>query len=109
MLVSEKDTITGEMEQGISQMAQRVLDNPEELQRWEYSLFTIVENASEKYGVVFEKLIENRVQAWDASALSDTIEKSVGADLQYIRINGSLIGGVIGLLLHGIGLLIWAG
>jgi uncharacterized membrane-anchored protein YjiN (DUF445 family) len=47
-------------------------------------------------------LIESTVNAWDAELMSSKIEHEVGADLQFIRINGTLIGGVAGLLIHAI-------
>lgn len=40
------------------------------------------------------------INAWDDSHLVETIEGHIGRDLQYIRLNGSLIGGFIGVLLH---------
>jgi len=36
----------------------------------------------------------------------DTIEREVGTDLQFICINGAVVGGLVGLLLYGIALLI---
>ena len=46
--------------------------------------------------------IEDTVQRWDAREMSDLIELQVGRDLQYIRINGTVVGGLIGLLLFGV-------
>jgi uncharacterized membrane-anchored protein YjiN (DUF445 family) len=46
------------------------------------------------------KLIADTVRQWDARTLSDKLERAVGRDLQYIRINGTLIGGLVGVLLH---------
>lgn len=43
--------------------------------------------------------IERVVQDWDSTTLVDKIELQVGKDLQYIRINGTLVGGLVGLLL----------
>ncbi|MGA7260071.1 MAG: DUF445 domain-containing protein [Stellaceae bacterium] len=40
------------------------------------------------------------VRQWDSSSFTDRIELVVGRDLQYIRINGTLVGGLIGLLLY---------
>lgn len=37
---------------------------------------------------------------WDAPTVAGTIEGYVGRDLQYIRINGTLVGGTVGLILH---------
>jgi len=45
-------------------------------------------------------LISDTVRRWDAGTVSDKIEHAIGRDLQYIRINGTLIGGLVGLLLH---------
>ena len=45
-------------------------------------------------------LISTTVRRWDARTVSDKIERAIGRDLQYIRINGTLIGGLVGLLLH---------
>jgi uncharacterized membrane-anchored protein YjiN (DUF445 family) len=44
--------------------------------------------------------VAQRVQAWDAQDLSDVLETHVGRDLQFIRINGTLVGALVGLLLH---------
>ena len=44
--------------------------------------------------------ISDTVKAWDARDLSRQIELNIGRDLQYIRINGTLVGGLIGLLLY---------
>ena len=43
--------------------------------------------------------IADTVKRWDAQQLSTLIEAHIGKDLQYIRINGTLVGGAIGLLL----------
>jgi uncharacterized membrane-anchored protein YjiN (DUF445 family) len=43
-------------------------------------------------------LISDTVRRWDARTVSDKIERAIGRDLQYIRINGTLIGGLVGLL-----------
>jgi uncharacterized membrane-anchored protein YjiN (DUF445 family) len=45
-------------------------------------------------------LISGTVRRWDAGTLSGKIERAIGRDLQYIRINGTLIGGLVGLVLH---------
>lgn len=40
------------------------------------------------------------VQRWDARTFVEKLENQVGKDLQYIRINGTLVGGLVGLLIH---------
>lgn len=48
----------------------------------------------------FEAAIRETIEAWDAAELSRKLELEVGADLQCVRMNGTLIGGTVGLLLH---------
>src|SRR5271165_1695218 len=50
--------------------------------------------------------IADQVKAWDMGQLINVIEINVGKDLQYIRFNGTLIGGLAGLLLHGVEILL---
>jgi uncharacterized membrane-anchored protein YjiN (DUF445 family) len=43
--------------------------------------------------------ISDTVKSWDAKDMSHQVELNIGKDLQRIRINGTVVGGVIGLLL----------
>jgi uncharacterized membrane-anchored protein YjiN (DUF445 family) len=54
--------------------------------------------AEHKSGV--STFIADQVKSWNMDRLIDLIEVNVGKDLQYIRFNGALIGGLAGLLLH---------
>ena len=54
---------------------------------------------SQKSGV--STFIADQVRGWDLAQLTRLIEINIGRDLQYIRFNGMLIGGIAGLLLHG--------
>jgi uncharacterized membrane-anchored protein YjiN (DUF445 family) len=45
------------------------------------------------------QVIAGVVAAWDARSVAEKLELQVGADLQYIRINGTLVGGLVGLAL----------
>jgi uncharacterized membrane-anchored protein YjiN (DUF445 family) len=50
-------------------------------------------------------LIIDVVKSWDAHDVSEKIELEIGKDLQFIRLNGTLVGGCVGVLLHLIGLM----
>jgi uncharacterized membrane-anchored protein YjiN (DUF445 family) len=52
------------------------------------------------YGGSIVKLVSDTVRGWDARTVTARLEAAVGRDLQYIRINGTLVGGLVGLLLH---------
>ncbi len=54
------------------------------------------------YGDNIVKLISETVRGWDASKVTERVENAVGRDLQYIRINGTLVGGLVGLTLHAL-------
>ncbi len=45
-------------------------------------------------------MITTTVQEWDGREASRKIELHVGKDLQFIRINGTLVGGLVGVLIH---------
>lgn len=46
--------------------------------------------------------IASTVKSWNADEVSDKIEAEIGKDLQYIRLNGTIIGGCIGLVIYTI-------
>ena len=54
------------------------------------------------YGGSIVKLVSETIRSWDAQTITDRLESAVGRDLQYIRINGTLVGGSVGLLLHAL-------
>ena len=60
--------------------------------------------ADQKSGV--SSFISDQVKAWDMGQLISLIEINIGKDLQYIRFNGSLIGGLAGLSLYTIEVLL---
>jgi len=57
------------------------------------------------YGDGIVTLVSDTVRAWDAHTVSDRLEGAVGRDLQYIRINGTLVGGLVGLAIHTVEML----
>jgi uncharacterized membrane-anchored protein YjiN (DUF445 family) len=46
-------------------------------------------------------LISSTVKSWNTDEVSKKLELEIGSDLQYIRINGTLVGGLVGLLIYG--------
>jgi uncharacterized membrane-anchored protein YjiN (DUF445 family) len=51
---------------------------------------------------VIGDLISSTVKSWDGKEVSEKLELEIGKDLQYIRINGTLVGGMIGLIIYGV-------
>jgi uncharacterized membrane-anchored protein YjiN (DUF445 family) len=52
------------------------------------------------YGEQIVRLVSDTIRGWDAQTVTNRLEAAVGRDLQYIRINGTLVGGLVGLILH---------
>jgi len=48
------------------------------------------------------KLVTSTIHAWDANEMADKLESTVGRDLQFIRLNGTIVGGLIGVLIYGV-------
>jgi len=59
-----------------------------------------VVGAVDSYGDTAVRLISDTVRGWDAATVTDRLENAVGRDLQYIRINGTIVGGLVGVLIH---------
>jgi uncharacterized membrane-anchored protein YjiN (DUF445 family) len=55
---------------------------------------------SASYGSSIVKLVSETIRGWDARTVTGRLEAAVGRDLQYIRINGTIVGGLVGLILH---------
>ncbi len=71
----------------------------EELNRWVRDAITYL---VEQYRGEIASVISETVAAWDPSATSRRLELYVGRDLQFIRINGTLVGGFAGLAIYSL-------
>jgi uncharacterized membrane-anchored protein YjiN (DUF445 family) len=58
--------------------------------------------AVSRYGDEIVRIVSETVKRWDARTVTGRIEGAVGRDLQFIRINGTLVGGLVGVCIHTI-------
>ena len=65
----------------------------------------LIDVALEHQDAIHELLVQT-VKEWPVEKISGQMELELGADLQFIRLNGTLVGGVVGLALHAISLLL---
>ena len=56
--------------------------------------------AIERYREDIRRYIVERVAEWNAGEMTVELERHIGRDLQFIRVNGTLVGGLVGLLIH---------
>jgi uncharacterized membrane-anchored protein YjiN (DUF445 family) len=82
--------------------AQRVLDEPPLHARLEQLLERAVFHAVDHYADEFTALVVNQVARWDGVETARRIELLAGRDLQFIRINGTVVGALAGLASHAV-------
>jgi uncharacterized membrane-anchored protein YjiN (DUF445 family) len=63
-----------------------------------------VVGATARYGDGIVTLVSDTVRGWDARTVTGRLEAAVGRDLQYIRVNGTIVGGLVGLTIHALNL-----
>ena len=56
--------------------------------------------AVSRYGAELTAVITHTIERWDGKEAARRIELHVGRDLQFIRINGTIVGGLVGVLIH---------
>jgi uncharacterized membrane-anchored protein YjiN (DUF445 family) len=54
------------------------------------------------YGDQIVRLVSDTVRGWDADTITGRLENAVGRDLQYIRVNGTVVGGLVGVAIHAV-------
>lgn len=62
--------------------------------------------AVDRYGAEVTAVITHTIERWDGKEAARRIELHVGRDLQFIRINGTIVGGLVGVLIHAISVVI---
>ncbi len=90
----------------VGDLARRVLEDPALQARLESLLQSGARYAVEQYGGTVVSLIQRTVAGWDGRDASARIEAAVGRDLQFIRINGTVVGALAGVAIHAVGVLL---
>lgn len=62
--------------------------------------------AIDRYGAEVTAVITHTIERWDGKEAARRIELHVGRDLQFIRINGTIVGGLVGVLIHAISVML---
>lgn len=77
-----------------------LLENPAVKERINVQIRRFLAHLAANYRDAIAGFISSQVRSWDAKRLTDELEEQVGHDLQYIRLNGTIIGGFIGLAIY---------
>lgn len=86
----------------IMQTGERLRDDPELLAAAQRSLDTLARAVLGRFEDELVGLVTGTIARWDAAETSRRLELLLGPDLQFIRINGTVVGGLAGLALHAI-------
>jgi uncharacterized membrane-anchored protein YjiN (DUF445 family) len=89
---------------GISAVGHSLLANPDRLAELDEFLTSFAASLLEQHRHEVGMLIADTVRQWDPEVAAERLELAVGRDLQFIRLNGTLVGGLAGLIIYTISL-----
>ena len=101
-LGQEQPALLRQIQAGIEKLGRLLVDEPG-LRDW---INQSIEDGSTRlvrqYRGEVGKFIEHQLARWTREEMTQRIELAIGRDLQFIRINGTIVGGLIGLLIHAV-------
>lgn len=94
--------LSGQLGESLAQLGMALQNDPRiQLQVNRFARRTLAGIAT-RYGDQIVRLVSETVKRWDAHTVTDRVEAAVGRDLQFIRINGTVVGGLVGVALHAV-------
>ena len=87
----------------LQQLGERISADPELQRKVDDWVARAVGYVVDRYRSEVGDLIEHTVERWDGESTARKMELQVGRDLQFIRINGTLVGGLAGIVIHAAG------
>lgn len=97
---TEEGATGGALETGIAAFGSSLLANGALLTEIDDGVIGLIASTMEQYRHEAADLIAQTVAGWDPEAAAQRLELAIGRDLQFIRINGTLVGGLVGLLIY---------
>jgi uncharacterized membrane-anchored protein YjiN (DUF445 family) len=87
---------------GITAFGTRLRDDPTFAAAAENWLESIVRYVARHFDTEVSSLVSGTIARWDAEETARRLELLLGPDLQYIRINGTIVGGLAGVVIHAV-------
>ncbi len=100
------DQALAPLARGIGSVGQSLAGNPERLAELDEVLTSFAASVLERHRHEVGTLIADTVRQWDPEVAAERLELAVGRDLQFIRLNGTLVGGLAGLVIYVVSKLI---
>lgn len=100
--VDEDSELRRRLASAIAGGARRVRDDPEVVARLEQTAESAAYSLAERFRDEAAQLVSGTIARWDPQETSSKLELLLGRDLQFIRINGTVVGGMAGLVIHAV-------
>lgn len=88
------------LERAVEGLGERLAADPALQARVDEGLSRLAGYVLDEYADTLGEIIESTVERWDPSVVTGQLELLLGRDLQFIRINGTIVGGLAGLVIH---------
>jgi uncharacterized membrane-anchored protein YjiN (DUF445 family) len=99
-LSDEPSQIRSWMTRAFQRVGAAIADDPvvqQKLNAWQVAS---IEMTLPRARPAISRWVADIVKSWDTAQITDKLETEIGTDLQYIRLNGAIVGGLVGLVLH---------
>jgi uncharacterized membrane-anchored protein YjiN (DUF445 family) len=90
------------LESAVATLGVRLAEDPALRAKVDSGLSRLAGYVLDEYADTLGEIIRATVERWDPSVVTNQLELLLGRDLQFIRINGTVVGGGIGLVLHAV-------
>jgi uncharacterized membrane-anchored protein YjiN (DUF445 family) len=92
--------LRGWLEGALINLGAGLLREPRVREALNVRIRTLLVELADQHGEDVANLVSETIRSWDTQTIVRKLEANVGQDLQYIRLNGTVIGGLVGLILH---------
>lgn len=99
----EDSTLVASLDRALSTLVTSMSESPELQTKLNRLIRGVLRSVVGNKSNHVANLISRTIDSWDTSTLVSKLEEQVGHDLQYIRINGTIVGGLIGVVLYLVG------
>ena len=101
-LVEPDSPLERQIDQALGRLARALRDDPALKARVDQAVARVAGALTGRFRRQVGALIADVVRRWDFREVGDRLELEIGRDLQFIRLNGTIVGGLAGLVLHGL-------
>ncbi|BFG79158.1 DUF445 domain-containing protein [Paraburkholderia terrae] len=98
----EQSAVRDTLARGLASLGRRIGREPSIQRKLNAWWIALAHELVVRYRHLLSALITEVVKSWNADEVSRKIEVQIGRDLQYVRINGTFVGGMVGVLIHAV-------